>query len=65
MYNIVDNKVIKKICGMVDVESSVLTKLTIDMFCSSNCDKISSLELELVSESLSILQQLDRQRKMI
>ena len=57
--------VIKKICGMVDVESSVLTKLTIDMFCSSNCDKISSLELELVSESLSILQQLDRQRKMI
>ena len=51
-------------CGIVEVESSVLTKLTIEIFCSSNCDKISSLELELVLESLSILQQLDRQRKM-
>jgi len=64
MYNIVDNKVIKMMCGMVEVERSVLTKLTIEIFCSSNCDKISSLELEIVSESLSILQQLDRERKM-
>ena len=64
MYSIVDIRVIKIMCGIVEVESSVLTKLTIEMFRSSNCDKISSLELELVLESLSILQQLDRQRKM-